>query len=94
MNFGVKGRLPVFRENTVESFLHAVAAGATFVEFDVQVLWRFDTRTLDPCCTQFMSHCLAPLLSYFVGGQRLFLCQVCLPHKPAQKPWRCGAARS
>lgn len=37
MNFAVEGRVPVFRENTVESFLQAAAAGATFVEFDVQV---------------------------------------------------------
>ena len=37
MNFAVEGRVPAFRENTVESFLQAAAAGATFVEFDVQV---------------------------------------------------------
>lgn len=39
MNFAVEGRVPAFRENTVESFLQAAAAGATFVEFDVQVHW-------------------------------------------------------
>lgn len=29
--------MPAYRENTVESFLRAAEAGATFVEFDVQV---------------------------------------------------------
>ena len=42
MNFAINGRIPAFRENTVESFLQAAATGTTFVEFDVQVCWRFD----------------------------------------------------
>lgn len=34
--------VPTYRENTVASFLRAAEAGATFVEFDVQVGVRTD----------------------------------------------------
>lgn len=34
--------VPTYRENTVASFLRAAEAGATFVEFDVQVDVRTD----------------------------------------------------
>lgn len=37
---GAPRLLPAFRENTLRSFLSAAAAGATFVEFDVQVMRR------------------------------------------------------
>lgn len=37
MNLRHPDTIPIYRENTVESFLRAAEAGATFVEFDVQV---------------------------------------------------------
>ena len=37
MNLRHPDTIPTYRENTVESFLRAAEAGATFVEFDVQV---------------------------------------------------------
>ena len=37
MNLRHRDTIPTYRENTVESFLCAAEAGATFVEFDVQV---------------------------------------------------------
>lgn len=36
MNLRHPDTIPTYRENTVESFLRAAEAGATFVEFDVQ----------------------------------------------------------
>lgn len=36
-----------FRENTIDSFNTAAAAGASFVEFDVQVSYKTNTTPAD-----------------------------------------------